>query len=208
MESRKTVLAVVLGAVYCTCIVVSNIIVNKPLDVLGVSVNTAMVLFPVSYIVNDVTVEVFGYRFMRALIWTGFACALIAVLAFSVTLWLPGAPGFEGQQAFETVLGSVPRALAASLCGYLVGSTANAKVMTAMKRKFPGNLAARCIASTAVGETLDALVFVVLAFSFVLPVESMVSLVVSAAVIKTGFETVVYPATKRAVLFARRVSAQ
>lgn len=196
--TKQRLLTIMCG-IYCAAIVVSNVIVGKQIGVGAIAVNTAMVLFPVSYIINDVTVEIFGYRTAKTVIWTGFLATLLAVVSYSITLAIPGAESFTNQEAFEIVLGNTPRVFLASMAGYLCGAFANARIMTSMKSKWEKNLFARCIGSTIIGETLDAVVFYILAFSFVLPVEVIASLIISASIIKTAFEAIMYPITKRVI---------
>jgi uncharacterized integral membrane protein (TIGR00697 family) len=196
--NKKSIL-IVLAGLYCACIVISNIIVGKQIGFAGVAINTAMILFPIVYIVNDVVVEAYGYKTAKTIIWAGFACAAVAALAYQVTLMIPGAENFTNQTAFEAVLGATPRILLGSMVAYLVGSFINAKVMAKMKAAFPKQLFARCATSTLAGETIDAIVFYLLAFAFVLPWSVIVSLIVSASIIKVVFEVVMYPVTRRVI---------
>ncbi len=109
--------------------------------------------------------EVYGYRVARQVIWLGFLCNLIAVVAIYIGDLLPAAPFWEGQEAYETILGYTPRLLVASFLAYLVGEFANAFVLAKMKIVTDGRfLWSRTIGSTLVGQGLDSLVFIVLAF--------------------------------------------
>ncbi len=203
---NKRNIMILMCGIYCACVVVSNVIVNKQIDICGFAVNTAMILFPIVYIINDLTVEVFGYKAARLLIMAGFFSTFIAVAAYQITLAIPGAASFQNQEAFEAVLGNTPRVFIASLLGYLAGSFSNAKVMAWMKKRSEKMLFARCMVSTIVGETLDAVVFVIAGFSFLLPLEAIVSLIVTGSLIKICFEAVMYPITKKAIIHARTLN--
>jgi uncharacterized PurR-regulated membrane protein YhhQ (DUF165 family) len=116
-------------AIFVTCLIVSNIIAVKlasfgALPFLGpLFLPVAVVIFPVSYIFGDVLTEVYGYARARQVIWVGFACNLLAVLAIWGGGRLPAAPFWNAgayetadaaQRAYEAILGFTPRLLLAS----------------------------------------------------------------------------------------------
>lgn len=149
---------------------------------------------PVDYIVSDVLAEVYGFNEARRVTITAFLCDLLCVILFQLTLVAPSFSTFTAQSAFEAVLGSTPRILAASFTAYVVGSLSNAKIMELMHVHDGENrLAWRCIASTIVGETLDMTVFTLLAFTGVLPWPVIGQMIVVASAIKVAVECICYP---------------
>lgn len=188
---------VALVAVYCVALVVSNIIAGKLWAApFGLVLTTGVWLFPIVYIIGDVVPEVYGLDRARQVIVLGFGANLFAVVFFFVCLALPAPGFFTGQAAFETVLGFTPRLLLASFCGYLVGTNANAWVMVVMKRLTHGRLLwSRTIGSTIVGESLDSLIFVSIAFYAVIPFDAMGTLMVSLAAFKIAYEVIATPLT-------------
>jgi uncharacterized integral membrane protein (TIGR00697 family) len=158
---------VAIAAFFVTALVVSNIIAVKLVEVSGRVFPAGLVVFPLSYVLGDVLTEVYGFRAARAVIWLGFACNLLAVAAIQIAIALPAA-GFwsENQGAYEDVLGVTWRLFAASLAAYLVGELANALVLARMKAATRGRfLWTRTIGSTIVGQGLDSLIFVTIAFA-------------------------------------------
>lgn len=185
------------AATYCVLLIANNTIAGKTFDVLGFSWSSAFITFPIVYILNDVFTEVYGFKAARKVIFLGFALNLAAVAVYQISLLVPGSEFFTGQAAFETVLSTTPRALAASFGGYLVGSTLNAKIMQVMHdRHGEEHLMARCVVSTFFGELSDAAVFNFGLFLGVLPVEVILTTIVSFGLAKVLYEVVMYPVTR------------
>ncbi len=185
-----------LTALFVTTLIVSNIIAVKIGSFAGVFLPVAVIVFPVSYILGDIITEVYGYGAMRRVIWTGFLCNLVAVIAIWVGGIIPAAPFFEGQSAYMQILGSTPRILGASFVAYLIGAFTNAMILSRLKVKTKGKLLwLRTIASTIVGEGLDSLIFIALAFGGIFPAADIVSLVFAQWLFKVGFEVIATPLT-------------
>ncbi len=194
-------------ALFVTTLVVSNVIAVKLFEVGGLVLPAGVVIFPLSYIVGDVLTEVYGYARARRVIWLGFACNLLAVVAIWVAIALPPA-GFwaPNQAAYETVLGFTPRLLAASFAAYLVGEFANAAVLARMKVATHGRyLWTRTIGSTLVGEGLDSAVFITLAFAGVMPPAALLPTIATQWLAKTGYEVLATPLTYAVVNWLKRV---
>lgn len=205
MKLNKQTLLLIAAATYCCCLLISNVTAGKTFGVGMFSLPCAVLLFPVVYILNDMLTEVFGYKTARGVVLMGFALNLLAVGTYALTIILPGSEFFAGQEAYETVLGNTPRLLVASMSAYLVGSLANAKIMEAMKGLSEERLMLRCVSSTLVGETLDACLFIGIAFAGVMPVNALLGMVVAQATFKTLYEVAVYPITRRVIFAAKSV---
>ncbi|MDO8687104.1 MAG: queuosine precursor transporter [Dehalococcoidales bacterium] len=156
---------VVIAAIFVTCLITANIIAVKIVSLGFVILPAAIFVFPVSYIFGDVLTEVYGYRWARRLIWLGFLCNLIVVIFVWIGQILPPASFWTEQKAYESILGYTPRLLIASFAGYLVGEFANSFVLARMKILTKGRwLWSRTIGSTIVGQGLDTVLFITLAF--------------------------------------------
>lgn len=156
---------VVIAAIFVTCLITANIIAVKVISLGSVFLPAAIIVFPISYIFGDILTEVYGYRWARRVIWLGFLCNLIFVFFAWVGLKLPPASFWEGQAAYESILGYTPRLLVASFSGYLVGEFANSFILAKMKIRTKGRwLWARTIGSTVVGQGLDTTIFIIIAF--------------------------------------------
>ena len=198
LDKRKFLLYSV--ATYCVLLIANNTIAGKTFDVLGFSWSSAFVTFPIVYILNDVFSEVYGFRTARRIILLSFALNLLSVLVYQLALIVPGSPYFTGQEAFEVVFSTTPRALVASFAGYLVGSTLNAAIMQRMHDAHgERHLMARCVTSTLFGELSDAAVFNFGMLLGVLPVTTILGTVVSFGLAKVAYEAAMYPITKQVI---------
>ncbi len=187
---------IAITAVFITCLITANITAVKLVSLAGVILPAAVVIFPISYIFGDVLTEVYGYRPARLVIWLGFACNLLAVIAIWLGELLPSASFWSGQAAYVQILGYTPRLLTASFIAYLVGEFANSFVLAKMKIATKGQwLWTRTIGSTLVGEGLDSLFFITIAFIGTIPTSGLLSAVVAQWLFKSAYETVATPLT-------------
>lgn len=156
---------VIFIALFITCLITANVIAVKVISLGPFLLPAAIFIFPLSYIFGDVLTEVYGYRLARRVIWLGFLCNLIFVFFVWVGQVLPAAPFWEGQEAYQRILGYTPRLLAASFLGYLVGEFANSFILSKMKIMTRGRwLWSRTIGSTIIGQGLDTSIFITVAF--------------------------------------------
>jgi uncharacterized integral membrane protein (TIGR00697 family) len=192
-------------AVFVTCLITANIIAVKLVDLFGLILPAAIFIFPLSYITGDVLTEVYGYRQARKVIWLGFLCNVIVVVAIWIAQVLPAAPFWEGQKAYERILGYTPRILMASFLAYLVGEFANSFVLAKMKIATQGRwLWLRTIGSTLVGQGLDSAVFIALAFAGTIPFHLLTQAMVTQWLAKSVYEAAVTPFTYLVVNFLKR----
>jgi queuosine precursor transporter len=196
---------ILVTAVFITALVIANIIAVKLVTLFGLVLPAAIIIFPISYIVGDVLTEVYGYSKARQVIWLGFFCNLIAVVAVWCGQKLPPAPFWHGQEAYEQILGYTPRLLAASFAAYLIGEFANSLVLAKMKIATKGRwLWTRTIGSTLVGQGVDSLVFISLAFLGTMPIAGLASIIVTQWLGKSLYETAATPLTYVVVNFLKR----
>ena len=197
MRTTKTQLLQILTGVFVACLLISNVLSAKTFMLGSVVLPTAVIIFPIVYIVNDVMAEIYGFKKARNIIILGFALNAFAVAAYSIAILLP-APAYaaEGAAAFAAVLGSTWRILIASFAAYIVGSLLNAAVMVRMKEKLQQHLMFRCVLSTLIGEGVDAIIFISIAFAGTMPLETLLVMIAAQAAFKTLFEVVFYPLTR------------
>ncbi|MDP2660718.1 MAG: queuosine precursor transporter [Dehalococcoidia bacterium] len=202
---RYSVWFVLVVAGFVTCLVTANIIAVKLIDVFGQVLPAAVIIFPISYVFGDVLTEVYGYSQARRVIWLGFACNLIVVAAIWIAQVLPAASFWDGQAGYERILGYTPRLLAASFLAYLVGEFANSFILAKMKIATNGRwLWTRTIGSTLVGEGLDSMIFVTLAFVGTIPADGLASAITAQWLVKSAYEAAVTPLTYGLVGFLKR----
>jgi queuosine precursor transporter len=193
-------------ALFVASLLTANIISVKLIVIGPLILPAGVVIFPVSYIVGDILTEVYGFRYARRAIWLGFAGNLMAVLAIWLTGVLPAPIFWQGQEAFNAILGFTPRLLLASVAAYLVGEFANSSVLAKMKIWSQGrHLWARTIGSTIVAQGLDSLIFIGIAFSGQMAAPALISAVLSQWLFKSLYEAIATPLTYLVVNTLKRV---
>lgn len=206
-------------AIYVTALVVSNIVAVKLIQVGPFTLTAALLIFSVSYIFGDVLTEVYGYARARQVIWIGFACNLLAVLAFYTAGRLAPAPawalpGFDtpaaAQGAYDAILGYTPLILLASLAAYLVGEFLNAFVLAKLKLATKGRwLWVRTIGSTVVAQVADTGIFVsLLVFGGLYPAEAAFAIIAGEWLSKVLYEIVATPFTYQIVNFLKKAEQE
>lgn len=200
----------VLAVLFCVCLIVANLMEIKTVAIGPFVITAGVIVFPVSYIINDCIVEIYGFARARFVIWLGFLMNLFVTVLLQIGLWLPGDAAWGGQSAMEVVFGAVPRILAASFTAFICGSMVNAYVMSRMKR-LSGNsgkeFSLRAIVSTILGEGADSAIFFPIAFGGVLPWSTVVTLILTQTLLKTCYEILILPVTLRVVDRLRRMEA-
>lgn len=195
-----------LGIVFNVCLVAANLLETKVISICGLNVTAGLLVFPISYIINDCISEVWGFRKARLIIWSGFAMNFFVVTLGLMAVALPAAPFWQGGEHFNFVFGMAPRIVAASLMAFLAGSFLNAYVMSRMKLKDRGRrFAYRAIASTVVGETADSLLFFPIAFGGIIAWENLVPMMALQILLKSLYEVIVLPLTMRVVKYIKKV---
>lgn len=177
----------------------------KLIPIAGRTLPAAIIIFPISYIIGDVLTEVYGYKIARRVIWLGFLCNLIVVLAFWIGKLLPSAPVWEGQEAYEVILGFTPRLLTGSFIAYLGGEFANSIILSRMKIKTKGRfLWSRTIGSTIVGQGIDSSLFILIAFTGVIPLSIIGNMILIHWLVKVSYEIVATPFTYLVVNYLKK----
>ena len=199
-KQQVSVLFMLFSILFCVCLIAANVLETKQISVLGISLTGGLIVFPISYIINDCVCEVWGFKKARLLIWTGFAMNFFFVAMGALCDWIPGAPYWTIEAGFHAVFGLAPRVAAASFVAFIVGSFANAYVMSKMKLRDGGrHFSWRAILSTIAGESLDSLIFFPLALGGVVPTPELPKLMLWQVVLKTLYEVIALPLTIRVV---------
>ncbi len=210
-KEKKTVsvLFMLFSILFCVCLITANVLETKQISVGPFNITGGLIVFPISYIINDCVCEVWGYGKARMLIWIGFAMNFLFVKFGALCDLLPAAPYWENEAGFHAIFGLAPRIAAASFVAFIIGSFVNAYVMSRMKISSGGrNFSARAILSTVYGETADSLIFFPLALGGVVPLRELPILIISQVVLKTLYEILVLPVTIRVVRATKRYEGE
>ena len=206
MKRQLSVAYMLCGLLFTVCLIVANIVEQKTIALGKIEATAGLLIFPVSYIVNDLISEVWGYRKARLIIWSGFLMNFLAVAIFQLSIHVPGSVNFHHQEAFSQVLGNTLRLTLASFIAFLCGSFLNAFVMSKMKLRHGGRrFSLRAIVSTLAGEGVDSLIFFSIAFTGILPPSDLLMLMLTQTGMKTAYEILVLPLTSKIVVYLKKV---
>ena len=204
-DNKVSVLFMLFSILFCVCLIAANVLETKQIAFGSISLTGGLIVFPVSYIINDCVCEVWGYKKARLLIWTGFAMNFFFVSLGAICDAIPGAPYWTNDEGFHAVFGLAPRIAFASFLAFICGSFVNAYIMSKMKLSSGGkNFSLRAVVSTIFGESVDSVIFFPLALWGVVPTEELPWLMLWQVILKTAYEIVVLPLTIRVVRYVKR----
>lgn len=208
-KNNVSVLFLFFSILFCVCLITANVLETKQISLGVFNITGGLIVFPVSYIINDCVCEVWGYRKARLLIWLGFAMNFLFVLFGAIADAIPGAPYWHNEEGFHAVFGLAPRIAAASFVAFLVGSFVNAYVMSRMKINSDGRyFSLRAILSTIFGEGADSLIFFPLALYGVVPTSELPIFIITQVVLKTLYEVLVLPVTIYVVKKTKQIEGE
>ena len=201
MRQKVSVLFMLLAVVFVVCLITANLLETKILDFFGITTITAgMLIFPISYIINDCIAEVWGFRRATLVIWTAFVMNFIVVSAGLLAVHLPAASYWEGAEHFNFIFAFAPRIVVASLLAFISGSFANAYIMSRMKVLHGGKyFSMRAIISTIVGESIDSVIFFPIAFGGIIVFRDLLILMITQIIMKSMYEVILLPITIKVV---------
>lgn len=206
MNQKVSVLFMLMGIAFNVCLIASNLLETKVISLFGLTATGGLLVFPISYIINDCITEVWGYRKAKFIIWSGFVSNFMMIAFSQIAIALPAAPFWEGEESFNFIFGLAPRIAIASLAAFLAGSFINAAVMSKMKVAMHGRgFSLRAIASTLAGEAADSCIFFPIAFAGLIPTSEIFVMIATQAVLKSLYEVAVLPVTVMTVKRIKRV---
>ena len=206
MKEKVSVPFMLLGILFNVCLIAANLLETKVIQIGSLTVTAGLLVFPISYIINDCIAEVWGFKNARLIIWRGFAMNFFVVALGLIAVAIPAAPFWEGEEHFDFVFGMAPRIVAASLMAFLVGSFLNAYVMSKMKVASRGrHFSARAILSTLAGETADSLIFFPVAFGGIIAWRELLIMMCIQIILKSMYEVIILPVTIRVVKAIKKI---
>lgn len=206
MKEKVSVPFMLLGILFNVCLIAANLLETKVIQIGSLTVTAGLLVFPISYIINDCIAEVWGFKKACLIIWSGFAMNFFVVALGLIAVAIPAAPFWEGEEHFDFVFGMAPRIVAASLMAFLVGSFLNAYVMSKMKVASRGrHFSARAILSTLAGETADSLIFFPVAFGGIIAWRELLIMMCIQIILKSMYEVIILPVTIRVVKAIKKI---
>lgn len=196
---------IVVGILFSAFLILSNLTAFKLVQYHGFAFPAALVFFPMTYIFDDILTEVYGFKISRLVIWTALLANMIVILGASITTYLQPAPFWHDQQAYAKVYQAVPRVFLASILGYLSGEFANSIILAKLKVRSQGrHLWFRLCSSSIVGVAIDTMVFVHIAFLFMVPYTKIWQIVFTMYLFKITYEMLVMPITYKVTHYLKQ----
>lgn len=195
-----------LGILFNVCLIASNLLETKVITIGPITATAGLIVFPISYIINDCIAEVWGFKKARLIIWTGFAMNFLTIGFARLAIALPAASFWNGESSFNFVFGLAPRIAIASLLAFLSGSFLNAYIMSKMKVATRGKyFSLRAVLSTLIGETADSVLFFPIAFAGLIPARELLVMIGTQAFLKSLYEVLILPVTIHVVRYIKKI---
>lgn len=188
-----------LFGIYCSGIIIQNILATKNINISVFTVTTGILVSPLIFIIQDIQSEIFGYKKARKMILLGYLMNFLAIILYTFSIWLPCSATYQNQDAFTTILSTTPRIAIASFIAYITGSLINSKIMTSLKVKYEKNLFFRAISSTTIGQFVDNMLFAIIAFYGILPDTAIMSMIIGGTILEVLYEIIFYPIMKKII---------
>ena len=210
MKMAQTKLPYLVG-IYITALLLRPILASKILSISGIIVPAGLLVFPLSFICNDIFTEVYGYERSRSIVWAGLFCQILACLIITLAVLLPGAPFWNNQESFSLILGQNARMTCASMLGCFLGEITNSYVISRMKyyqrgaKGFP--LMGRFVASTIAGELVDSVLYISLAFTGIYALNHVLVMILSTWILKSLYEVILLPVSTKVCDSIKRTEA-
>jgi len=175
----------ILASFFVSLLIVSNIIAGKLLQIGDWVLPAGILAYPLTFLISDTIAEVYGRKTTTRIIWVGFATSLLMVLIIYMASIFPAAPFWENQEAFDLILGSVPRIVLASMVAYLVSQYHDVIAFHFWKNFTNGRyLWLRNNASTMMSQAVDTVLFVTIAFAGTLDFSVIINMILTQYVVK------------------------
>jgi len=206
MQKSVSIPFMLMGILFNVCLIVSNLLATKVIQIGPFSGTASLLVFPVAYIINDCIVEIWGYKKACLIIWTGFFMNFLVVGFTQLAILLPAASYWEGEEAFSFIFGLGPRIVTGSFCAFLVGSFLNAYVMSRMKVASKGkHFSLRAIVSTLVGEGADTVIFFPIALGGIVGLYELFVIILTEVFLKSLYEVMILPVTIYVVKWIKKI---
>lgn len=192
-----------LAGMFCALIIMSNILGTKTLKFEWIMLPCSILTFPALFIINDILSEIYGFKLTKNVIYLGFILNILAVVLYSIAIMMPS--NSPNADAFSTILSTTPRLFIAGLCSYMISNLVNSKILVSLKEKYYDQLFARCMLSTVVGEAIDSIIFISVAFLGIFSFDLIVTMVCCQVLFKSLYELISYPVTRKVIYSIRKL---
>jgi uncharacterized integral membrane protein (TIGR00697 family) len=198
---NKTNVYTYLAGIFCACMIASNILATRTLEISFIALPCSILTFPMLFVINDILSEIYGFKLTKNIIYLGFIINVVVVALYQVAMIFPSSS--PNAPAFAALLSTTPRLFVAGLISYMIGNLLNSQVLVKLKEKYSDLLFVRVIVSTIIGETVDSVIFILVSFYGVLPNDLILTMICCQIVFKVLYELIFYPLTRKVVFKIR-----
>lgn len=198
---NKTNVYTYLAGIFCACMIASNILATRTLEISFIALPCSILAFPMLFVINDILSEIYGFKLTKNIIYLGFIINVVVVVLYQVAMIFPSSS--PNAPAFAALLSTTPRLFVAGLISYMIGNLLNSQVLVKLKEKYSDLLFVRVIVSTIIGETVDSVIFILVSFYGVLPNDLILTMICCQIVFKVLYELIFYPLTRKVVFKIR-----
>lgn len=179
---------------YVSSFLICSVLASKVIQIAVFDLPAAVIVYPLIFILDDILAEVYGYRNTRPIIWFALLCSFVQLFFLQVSVVIPPLPEWPHQQAYADTLGAIPRIVLAGFIAIAFAQFINAYLLAKLKIKYHGKyLALRLTFSTFVGVSVDAVIFIIIAFWGKLASHILVVMILSQIVIKVLYQILLLP---------------
>lgn len=164
----------ILIGLYIACEIIANVTASKPVQIGGIVVPAAIFIYTLTFTLIDLINESMGKQEARKVILAAFIANILLAAYAQLTVLLPPASFYSGQEAYASVLGSTPRIVFASLTAYLISALIDAEIFAFWKTRIRGPKWLRVLVSNTISTGVDSVVFITLAFYGLMPIWSLI----------------------------------
>ena len=208
-QTETSPLLLILTVVFVAFLMISNILANQMIQFWVFTIDAATLTFPVTYILSDIFSEVYGYKWSRRVSWIGISMSLVFSVFIFLAIKLPQPEWFDGSH-FQSAIGNSFRIVIASAVAYITGDLVNDRIFRRLKRDRNGmeGFGVRAIVSSLFGEIVDTTLFVLIAFTFIVPFNEMGGMIFISVILKTGYEIIILPVTTHIAKIVKKVEGE
>ncbi len=189
---------IIIAIIFTAFLILSNLTAFKLASFGSLVFPAGLIFFPLTYVFDDILTEVYGFKVSRRIIWMALLANTIIFVGTWCTIYLNPSPDWHHQAAYATVYHATFRVFIASTLSYFCGEFANSIILAKLKVFTSGrHFWLRAMTSTIIGVGIDTVLFIHIAFLFMLPYSHLWKIIAAMYSLKVIYECCAFPITYR-----------
>ena len=174
-----------LSMLYMTIKLTTLLLIYKVISIGTFSASASTLIMPFWFVLGDIIAEVYGYKIARKLIWMAIIYQFLFAFVCAEMISLHTTSPSPHQEAYNHILGKLPRIAFSSFIAILAGAFINAYVISKWKILLCGKYFwLRSLGASSIGELIFTGVAYISEFLGVVPLASLLELMIASYVIK------------------------